>query len=417
MNKQVVNRVINKDRLFRRLLELGDIGIQQSGGVSRLALSYEDQKGLELIESYMKEAGLLVRFDPAGNLIGRKEGKNPNAPVVLTGSHSDTVYEGGKFDGSLGIIAGIEVLQTMNEQGVLTEHPLEVIAYRDEEGCRFATGYSSAKAMVGKWLPEKLKYLDRDGVSIEEALLSNGINPNEIGKAARPKESVKAHIELHIEQGKVLEQNQLSVGIVTGISGSSRGRIRLTGEAGHAGTTPMYIRRDPLVAAAKIIQIIEEETKNTTTNVGTVGDLKVFPGGANVIPSIVEFSIDIRDLADSVRYVVEEHIFSKAQKICKEAGIEMEMISWRIGESKLCSENVQGIIKDACIKNNLPIFKLPSGAGHDSGSFVGFCPMGMIFVRSRNGISHNPAEWSSKEDCGDGANVLYHTLVELAIQV
>ncbi|PKG25344.1 Zn-dependent hydrolase [Niallia nealsonii] len=417
MIKDSINIKINKDRLFSRLIELGNIGKGISGGVSRIAFSEEDKRGLELIESYMKEAGLCVRYDFAGNLIGRKEGENPSAPVVLTGSHSDTVYEGGKFDGSLGIIGGIEVLQVMKEQGIITEHPIEVIAYRDEEGCRFKAGYSGSRAMTGKWNSETLNYMDSNGMTIRDVLKLNGFDPNKVHEAQRSRKSVKAHVELHIEQGKVLEQKQQSVGIVSGICGSSRGRILLRGEAGHAGTTPMNLRRDPLVAAAKIIQMINEEANKTLTTVGTVGKLEVFPGGANVIPDRVEFSVDIRDLNGNVRDTVEEKVLLRAKEICQESGINMEVLVWRKGESKLCSESIQNIIKDACLKSSVDVFSLPSGAGHDSGNFDGFCPMGMIFVRSKDGVSHHPAEWSSPEDCVIGTNVLYHTLLDLAVLV
>jgi allantoate deiminase len=409
--------IINKERLNKRLLELGEIGKQESGGVTRLALSREDEEAIELVTTYMKEAGLTVRKDAVGNLIGRREGRTPNAPVVITGSHIDTVYEGGIFDGSLGILAGIEVLQTMNEQGIITEHPIEVCAYRDEEGVRFAVGLSGARGTVGKIKPDTLQHTDKDGISIAEALKSIGIDPLRIGEAERPKGSAKAHVELHIEQGKVLETKNLSVGIVTGICCSSRLKVRIVGEAGHAGTTPMNIRRDPLVATAEIIQLIEKETLKTGTTVGTVGRVTTHPGGVNVIPGMVEFTIDIRDLDGQVRDKVEESIITQAKEICQKRSVEMHIDVWRKGEPKPCSESVQNVIREAFEKMDLEPFTLPSGAGHDSGNFYDFCEMGMIFIRSKDGISHNPAEWSSIEDCEDGVNVLYYTLLDLAVPV
>lgn len=407
---------LNKERLNKRLIELGDIGKQESGGVTRLAYSKEDKEGIARIASYMKEAGLEVRQDAVGNLIGRKEGQDPKAPVVITGSHSDTVYEGGVYDGALGVIGGIEALQMMNEQGITTKHPIEVVAYRDEEGVRFSGGISGAGISVGKMKPEVLTYTDNHGITVAEALKANGIDPDKIEEAARPPGSIKAHVELHIEQGNVLEKQNLSVGVVTGITAASRLRLRIIGEAGHAGTTPMRHRRDPLAASAEIIQVIEEEALNTETTVGTVGRMVVHPGGSNVIPSMVEFSIDLRDLNEQVRDVVEGKILSRAKEICHRRHVDMKIDVWNKGTSKPCSDYVQTMIKTSCDELGIESISLPSGAGHDSGNFVDVCQfgMGMIFVRSKDGISHNPNEWSSIEDCAKGVGVLYQTLLKIA---
>ncbi|WP_250517755.1 Zn-dependent hydrolase [Caballeronia sp. INDeC2] len=406
--------MINQTRLFDRLNRLGAIGRTQQGGVTRLALSELDRQGIDLIAEWMCDAGLQVRMDAAGNLIGRKEGRFPDWPVVLTGSHSDTTQEGGMFDGALGIAGGIEVLQSMNERGVVTDHALEVCAYRDEEGCRFAASYSGSRIMTGKHEPARLLRTDENGISIAEALEALGIDPNRVQEAARAPGSVKAHVELHIEQGSVLASRGLSVGVVTGICASSRSRITLTGEARHAGTTPMSLRRDPMAAAAAIIQMIEEEARLTGSAVATVGLIKAFPGGVNVIPNKVEFSLDCRDIDAAVRDVLLDRIVSVSRAICEERDIGFDITIFGRGISKLCAQEVQAPIRNAFEKLNLPIFLLPSGAGHDSGSYYDFCPMGMIFVRSVDGISHNPDEWSTPEDCSDGTRVLYQTLLELA---
>lgn len=408
--------VINKERLFDRLLELGQIGRTEAGGVTRLALTEEDEQGIELVASYMKEAGLRVRRDAAGNLIGRKEGLRQGAPVVASGSHIDTVIEGGMFDGALGVLGAIEALQVMKEQGIMTEHPIEVCVYRDEEGVRFnGAGFSGARGMVGRISPERLQHADKAGTTIAEALTAIGVDPLHITEAARPEGSVKAHVELHIEQGKVLESQGLSVGVVTGICCASRMRVTLKGQADHAGTTPMPIRRDPLVAAAEIIQMVEREAALTGTAVGTVGQLQVYPGAVNVIPGEVRLSIDIRDLSDQVLDALLERVHARAAEICEKRAIELQIQVLGKGIPKPCSTEVQDAIKKACRRLSLAEYTLPSGAGHDSGAFANFCPMGMIFVRSKDGISHNPKEWSSPEDCADGVNVLYHTLLELAI--
>lgn len=406
--------MINKDRLFKRLMELGEIGKLASAGITRKAFTLEEMSATKLVASYMNEAELSVRVDEVGNLIGRKEGLNPDAPVVLTGSHIDTVHEGGAFDGSLGVLGGIEVLQTMIEQGIQTEHPIEVIAYKDEEGCRFSFSMLGSRAIAGILKREDLKHQDRDGMSFAEVLKVNGFDPDQFQLAARPLGSAKAHIELHIEQGRVLESKNLSVGVVTGINSSLWLKITLKGEAGHAGATPMSIRHDPLVAAAEIIQAVEEETVRTGTAVGTVGRIQLQPGGINIIPGIVEFTVDLRDINGEVGERLEKSILQRIEEVCQRRGVEKEIEVLQRVPPVPCYEFVQEIIKDACSEVGKEIYTLPSGAGHDSMQIARLCPIGMIFVRSKDGISHNPAEWSSPEDCADGVNVLYHTLLRLA---
>lgn len=406
--------MINKERLFKRLLELGEIGKQASGGIIRQVFTPEDMSATELTASYMREAGLSVRVDAVGNLVGRKEGLNPEASAVLTGSHIDTVHDGGAFDGSLGVLGGIEVLQTMIEQGIQTEHPIEVIAYKDEEGCRFSFSMMGSRAMAGILKREDLQNLDRDGMSFAEVLKMNGFDPEHFQQAARPLGSVKAHVEIHVEQGKVLERKNLSVGVVTGINSSLWLKITLNGEAGHSGTTPMGIRHDPLVAAAEIIQAVEEETIKTGTAVGTVGRLQVHPGGINIIPGSVEFTVDLRDINPEVGERLEQTLLQRIMDVCQRRGIEKVIEVLQRVSPVPCSEHIQDEIKNACRKLEKEIYTLPSGAGHDSMQIAKLCPIGMIFVRSKYGISHNPAEWSSPEDCADGVNVLYHTLLRLA---
>lgn len=409
--------MVNQERLFESLMRLGNIGRTAAGGVSRLALTDLDNEGIAFISALMKEAGLDVRMDAAGSLIGRREGRNGEAPAVLTGSHSDTVAEGGMFDGALGILTAIEAVRCMNERGIVTEHPIEIYAYRDEEGCRFRVGYSSAKFVAGRYDRARLLQSDADGVTVAEVLADIGLDWEKVGEAARPAASIKAHVELHIEQGTVLEAENCPVGVVTGISAATRGKITLTGEAMHAGTTPMTHRRDPLAAAATIMTAIEEEAQRTGTTVATVGRITALPGGINVIPGQVEFSLDCRDISAQTRDGVLERIAARARTICMQRNIGLTIDIFGSTVPRLCSEEVQEPIRQACLKLGLRPFALPSGAGHDSGAFHDVCPMGMIFVRSRGGVSHSPAEWSSPEDCAAGAEVLYHTLLALAVPV
>ncbi|OUM92622.1 Zn-dependent hydrolase [Parageobacillus thermoglucosidasius] len=407
--------MINGDRLWNRLLELGTIGKQPSGGITRLSFTKEERAAKEKVASYMKEAGLAVYEDAVGNLIGRKEGKEKDAPAVLVGSHIDSVYNGGMFDGPLGVLAAVEVLQTMSERGVKTKHPIEVVAFTDEEGARFSYGMIGSRGMAGTLSEEELVHQDKHGISLAAAMEEAGLDPSKIGKAARRKGSVKAYVELHIEQGRVLEQANLPVGIVTGIAGLIWAKLTVKGKAEHAGATPMPIRRDPLVAAAQIIQVIEQEAKKTGTTVGTVGQMQVFPGGINIIPERVEFSLDLRDLDAAVRDSVFLSIIERAKQIGNERNVDVAVELLQKMPPVLCSELVQNAAKEACRQLGFDVFTLPSGASHDGVQLAGLCPIGMIFVRSKDGVSHSPEEWSSKEDCAAGANVLYHTVLSLAM--
>lgn len=406
--------MINPDRLWDRLMRLSDIGKQESGGITRLSFTPEERAAKDLVRGFMLEAGLAVREDEVGNLIGRKEGGNPEAPVVLVGSHIDSVFNGGNFDGPLGVLAGVEILHAMNEQGIATEHPIEVIAFTDEEGTRFSYGMIGSRGIAGLLERSELEHCDKDGISIAEAMRQNGLDPDAIGKAARPKGSVKAYVELHIEQGKVLESRNLSVGVVSGVAGPLWVKFILEGEAGHAGATPMTLRRDPLAAAAEIMLAIEQEAGKTGTAVGTVGQLQAYPGGVNIIPGKVEFSLDLRDVDQAVLDRVEAKIVRVAKQICEKRGIQLAIELLQRIPPVICSEEIQQAAKDACESLGFEPFTMPSGAGHDCMQLTVLCPVGMIFARSQKGISHNPAEYTTKEDCADGANVLYRTVLSLA---
>ncbi|AMX82217.1 allantoate amidohydrolase [Geobacillus subterraneus] len=406
--------MIQGERLWQRLMELGEVGKKPSGGVTRLSFTAEERRAKDFVASYMREAGLSVYEDAAGNLIGRKEGANPDAPVVLVGSHLDSVYNGGCFDGPLGVLAGVEVVQAMNEHGVVTHHPIEVVAFTDEEGARFRFGTIGSRAMAGMLPQEALERRDAEGISLAEAMKQAGLDPDRLPQAARKPGTVKAYVELHIEQGRVLEEAGLPVGLVTGIAGLIWVKFTIEGKAEHAGATPMSLRRDPMAAAAQIIAIIEEEARRTGTTVGTVGQLHVYPGGINVIPERVEFVLDLRDLKADVRDQVWNAIAARAETIAKERNVRLTTERLQEMPPVLCSDEVKRAAEAACRKLGYLPFWLPSGAGHDGVQLASICPIGMIFVRSQDGVSHSPAEWSTKEDCAAGAEVLYHTVWQLA---
>jgi allantoate deiminase len=407
--------MIDGERLWRRISDLGEIGKQRGGGVTRLSFTEEERAAKDLVASYMEEASLSVYEDAVGNLFGRRDGRNPRSASILIGSHVDSVYNGGNFDGPLGVLAGIEVLQTMEKQGMETEHPIEVVAFTDEEGARFSLGMVGSRALAGKLTAEDIEtYEDGDGVSVAEAMRAYGLDPEKIGDAARPEGSVRAYVELHIEQGRVLESEDLPVGVVTGIAGIVWLRFILEGETGHAGATPMNLRRDALAAAAEIMGLIEAEATKTGTTVGTVGQLDLEPGGINIIPGEVRFSLDLRDIDEGVRDRVEARIMEGAEEVCLRRGVAPAVETLQRVAPAPSSDPVRGAAERACERLGIRVHELPSGAGHDGMQLADLCPIGMIFVRSREGISHNPDEWSSKEDCAAGAEVLYHTVLDLA---
>ena len=405
---------IDADRLWSRLSELAEIGKAEGGGVTRLSFTEEERAAKDLVGSYMREAGLAVREDAAGNLVGRREGREGDTPVVLTGSHVDSVRNGGDFDGPLGVLGAVEALQTMDERGVETVHPVEIVAFTDEEGARFSFGMVGSRATAGTLIPEHLAHEDENGVSIAEAMRASGLDPGRIDEAARASGSVYAYVELHIEQGRTLESKDLPVGVVTGIAGPAWLRFTLAGEAAHAGTTPMNLRRDALAAAAAVIGRIEREAARTGTSVGTVGQLELSPGGINIVPGQVSFSLDLRDIDEDVRNDVEARIMHEAALLCEKRGVELETKTIQRLSPAPCSTLVRDAAWEACETLGFEPFGLASGAGHDGMHLTELCPIGMIFVRSRGGMSHNSAEYSLKEDCAAGAEVLYRTLLKLA---
>jgi allantoate deiminase len=406
--------VVDGERLWRRLSELAEVGKRESGGVTRLSFTDEERAAKDLVATFMQEAGLAVREDAVGNLFGRREGSDPDAPAVLVGSHVDSVYEGGNFDGPLGVLAGVEVAQTMEEGGVETVCPVEVVAFTDEEGARYSFGMIGSRALAGTLSGEDLQQEDGDGISIADAMRNYGLDPERIAHAARPRDSLAAYLELHIEQGRVLEGEGLPVGVVTGIAAPVWRRLVFTGETGHAGTTPMEMRHDALAAAAEVVAIIEEEATATGTSVGTVGQVSVEPGGINIIPGRVELSLDLRDIDEETRDLVEDRILERARGVCERRGVGFETEVLQRMTPVSCSETVRGAVREACEGLGLGTCDLASGAAHDGMQLVELCPVGMIFIRSKDGVSHNPDEWSSKEDCTAGANVLYRATLDLA---
>ncbi|WP_226037854.1 Zn-dependent hydrolase [Aquibacillus saliphilus] len=406
---------INEQRLWNRINELGRVGVDVNGGLTRLSFTDEERAAKQLVRKYMIDAGLQIREDEIGNLFGKLPGNNPNAKTVLIGSHVDTVLNGGMFDGALGVLIGIEVLQTLREKGLTTENSVEVVAFTDEEGTRFSTGMIGSKAFTGQLTSDDLtNNFDKQGISIAEAMTSQGYSPNKLETVKVEPESIKCFLEVHIEQGKILESNSVAVGSVTGIVGVRWLRVKLQGEAGHAGTTPMPLRRDPLAAAAEMITVVENLAKVQEGTVATVGQLSVNPGGVNIIPSDVEFTIDLRDLSDELLEQLLVGISSGVDSICSKRGITYTIEELHKLSGVSCSNEIKEEINTSIEKQGLEVIELPSGAGHDAMVMATFTETGMIFLRTKDGISHRPEEWADKEDVSMGAQVLYDTVLNLA---
>ncbi len=400
---------VNCDRLDRSLAELAKIGQLPNGGVCRLAFSQEDVQARQLVKIWMLEAGMSVRSDTVGNIIGTYAGTEAGAAVLATGSHIDTVPVGGRFDGCLGVLAGIEVARVLQENQIRLRHPFEVIVFSDEEN-----SVIGCKAIAGNAPTDPERYRRKDGTSIQDCLKNVGGDWDKIHTAKRDRHEIAAFIELHVEQGGVLEALNKEIGIVTGIVGQYRFMVKIVGRPNHAGTTPMHMRKDALVAASQLVLAINHLGVTTEgEQVATVGHLTVAPNATNVVPARVDMSIDLRDLSEeNLQYLISQ-IEAECELIAQNTGTEIFI------EQKLhvlptpAKPELMKAIASVCQQLNLSYNYLPSRAGHDAQEIGRFTDMGMIFVPSRDGISHSQDEYTSPEQCAVGANVLLHTILAI----
>jgi allantoate deiminase len=396
-------------------MELGKIGAncEEAEGVTRLSLSREELEGKHYIYQLMEEVGLNVHIDAVGNVIGKLQGSDPQAPVVMVGSHTDTVFNGGRFDGALGVLGAIEAVRTIKETNIALTHTIEIVSFTDEEGSRFGTGYIGSKAMAGMLKETIFDLKDKDGVSYHQAFIDAQLNPEKYKEVIRKPEDIKAYIEMHIEQAKVLEELDLPIGIVTDIQGPVWLEVTLEGAADHAGATPMTMRKDVAVAVAEIVLAVEKIAL-TYHGVATVGVITLEPGGVNVIPGRAVFSIDVRHGDKGIRQKMINDIYEKIESTCKKRRLTSRIDVKKEVDPATCSPEIVTLLEEMCHTLHYPVKKLPCGAGHDSLIMSKMTDIGMIFVRSKDGISHNPKEWSSQSDCAIGTELLFHTLVKLA---
>ncbi len=400
----------NAARMEERILRLAEFGKDPRGGVSRVAFSEADLQGRAYIIALMRQAGLAVRVDPAGNILGRREGREPHLPPIVFGSHIDSVPNGGRYDGVVGVIGAIECIEVLNEHDVRTRHPLEVIVFAAEEG-----GLFGSRALLGALTPEALAVVNASGKTVRDGIRTIGGDPDRLAEAVRRPGEIKAFLELHIEQGGTLEAEGAQIGVVEGIVGIRRWEVEIEGFANHAGTTPMNQRRDALVAAAELILVVNRVVTSTPgRQVGTVGRIAAEPGAPNVIPGRVRMSLELRDLSAEKIEQLFERIREEARAIQERRGVTITFTPIDATAVPAPTDpRVRQLIAETARELGLSTIFLPSGAGHDAQNMARIAPTGMIFVPSVGGISHSPKEYTRPEDLANGATVLLHTILKI----
>jgi allantoate deiminase len=383
-----------------------------AGGLTRVFLSPEGRAAGEAVLGWMREAGMQASLDAMGNAVGRYEGERTGLPCLMLGSHLDTVRDAGKYDGMLGVISAIECVDALNKQKKKLPFAIEVVGFGDEEGVRFGTTLLGSRAIAGTLAREVLETRDAGGTSIADALRAFGLDPKLLDEAKRNRGDVLAYAELHIEQGPVLEAEGLPVGVVTAINGFSRLRVSLRGEAGHAGTVPMALRRDALAAAAECIVMVERVVKNVPELVGTVGRIEAKPGAINVIPGEAQFTVDLRAPLDPLRQEALAKVKSEIARIAAERRVEARIESLQDFGSSACAPWLMRQLERAVEARGVRMRRLPSGAGHDGMAIKAIADIAMLFVRCKGGVSHNPAESITEEDAAIGAAVLFDFIHE-----
>jgi allantoate deiminase len=393
------------DAISQRLIELAALS-DESGRLTRLYLSPAHRRATDLVAYWMRDAGMKVRVDPLANVVGRYEARDGGDRTLLLGSHIDTVRNAGRFDGPLGVVTAIEVVKVAFKAGKRFPFAIEVIAFGDEEGVRFASTLGGSRALAGTFDPKALDDVGEDGVPRREALAAFGCDPTRFAEAARLPDRTVGYVEVHIEQGPVLEKEGLPLGVVTAIDGVTRAAVEIDGVAGHAGTVPMPMRHDALAAAAEMLLAIEEQARSRANLVATVGKLDV-PGSApNTIPGRVRFSLDIRSPSDPERIKAVADIKDAVAAIAQRRDVMQRWTHGHEASAAVCDATLSDQLAAAVEACGATARRMPSGAGHDAMAFDRIIPFAMLFVRCRGGVSHNPAEFASAADIDIAARVL-----------
>jgi N-carbamoyl-L-amino-acid hydrolase len=400
---------VNGARIVEHLTGLSQFGKNPQGGVSRVAFSEADRQGRDYVAGLMRAAGLDVSIDAAGNIVGRRAGSHSTLKPLIMGSHIDSVPEGGNYDGDVGSLGAIEVAQTLAEKKLTTRHPLEVIIFADEEG-----GTIGSHALSGEITGKQLNLVSNSGKTIRDGIRFIGGDPDKLASIRRKRGDIAAYLELHIEQGGILDTEKINIGVVEGIVGITQWEVKIEGFANHAGTTPMNQRRDAMLAAAKFIEAVNRiVTSVPGRQVGTVGKLQAWPGAYNVIPGKVVLGLELRDLDAPKVQMLYQKIRNDASEIARSTGTTFDFTETNSIVPAPTDERIRKLIDETAKSLGLSTEWLPSGAGHDAQEIARLCPVGMIFVPSAGGISHSPKEYSRPEDIANGANVLLHTLLKL----
>lgn len=401
---------VNEKRIEQRIFELAGFGKNEKGENYRVAYSQGDIDGRAYFMDLMRKAGLEVHIDFAGNIIGKRAGKDPSKKPIAFGSHIDMVPNGGNYDGAYGSITALEIIEVLNENKIITDHPLEVIIFQNEEG-----GLVGSRALTGNLNKESLSQKSAGGLTLEEGIRAIGGNPDRLGEAVRKPGDLEAFIEIHIEQSKVLESRGVDVAIVEGIVGIEDWDITVTGMANHAGSTPMNDRQDALIAASKLVLAVNETVNSYEgSQVGSVGKISVPSGAPNIIPGKVEMSLQMRGLSSEKIMKMFADIEQRAAQIAKETKTEIVFENLNLGTTPtLAGKEIQDKMMQAAQSLGISYIKMQSGAGHDVQEMGKLGPIGLVFIPSKDGISHNPKEYSSPAEMANGANVMLHTVLML----
>jgi allantoate deiminase len=392
-------------RIMERLETLAAL-TDEPGAMTRLYLSPAHRLAADCLRGLFHQLGLDAVVDAVGNVVARYEGHTPGAPALIIGSHIDTVRNAGKYDGNLGVVTALTAVEELVRLGERLPFAIEIVAFGDEEGVRFPTTLSGSRALAGAFDPASLDERDRDGISLGEALVSFGCDPGKIGALARDPKDVLGFVEVHIEQGPVLENRNLPVGVVTAINGATRLAVDVYGAAGHAGTVPMSLRRDALASAAAMMVAIEDLAREQRELVATVGRIEARPGAVNVIPGEVRFTVDVRSPDDAQRRRAVADIETRLASIAQTRSVELKTTTTHEAAASVCHPAIVEQVEAAVVRQSVSPLRLPSGAGHDAMAMARLCPVGMLFVRCEGGISHNPAELITAEDADMAARVL-----------
>jgi len=408
-----MDKVTDARRVMDRCDALGRVS-EEPDRLTRRFATPAMREANRVVAGWMRDAGMTVRQDNIGNLIGRYDGHDPGAKTLLLGSHMDTVRDAGRYDGPLGVLVALTLVERLRARGRRLPFALEVIAFADEEGLRYHTAYLGSRVLVGAFDPADLSRADEDGITMREAIQAWGGDPAAIAGEGRRPDELLAYCEVHIEQGPVLERHDLPVGAVSVIMGQSRFDVAFSGQAGHAGTVPMDLRHDALCAAAAFVLAVEELARRETGLVATVGHLVVGPGASNVIPGTAALSLDVRHLDDAARAAACHALHKQAVASDATRGVAADWRPVQENTTVRCSPWLSSLLSEAIDSLGYEARSMPSGAGHDAVVMSGLCPVAMLFVRCADGVSHNPAESVTVEDVAVALDVMDGFLERLA---